>query len=107
MGLNDDASTRRLKGPGRPLVPAEDRARLLAALTPVSGVVLFDQDTADALIDFLRPDVYVKGGDYAHKILPERALVERLGIRLALIDFLPDHSTSDLIARIRALPETR
>ncbi|MFW5748858.1 MAG: adenylyltransferase/cytidyltransferase family protein [Chloroflexota bacterium] len=104
VGLNGDESTARLKGAGRPLVPAVERARLLAALLPVSAVVIFEADTAHSLIDILRPDIYVKGGDYANKPLPERAAVEAYGGRVALIDYLPDHSTSALIARIRALP---
>ncbi len=105
VGLNDDESTRRLKGAGRPLVPAEERARLLAALEAVSGVIIFGEDTADRLIEAIRPDIYAKGGDYAHKVLPERALVESMGGRVELIEFLPDHSTSRLISRIKALPE--
>ena len=104
LGLNGDASTTRLKGIGRPLIPALERARLLAALEPVSGVIIFEADTADELIRALHPDVYVKGGDYAHKILPERPTVEAYGGRVALIDYLPDHSTSELIAKIKALP---
>lgn len=104
IGLNGDSSTARLKGPGRPLVPAAERARLLAALIPVSVVVIFEDDTADELLRALQPDIYVKGGDYAHKILPERYTVESYGGHVALIDYLPDHSTSALIARIRALP---
>lgn len=104
VGLNGDGSTTRLKGPGRPLVPAAERARLLAALIPVSAVVIFEDDTADSLLRALQPDVYVKGGDYAHKVLPERPTVESYGGQVALIDYLPDHSTSTLIARIRALP---
>ena len=104
LGLNGDASTTRLKGEGRPLIPAIERARLLAALQPVSGVIIFEADTADELIRALQPDVYVKGGDYTHKILPERPTVEAYGGRVALIDYLPDHSTSALIAKIKALP---
>ena len=104
LGLNGDASTMRLKGAGRPLIPVVERARLLAALQPVSGVIIFETDTADALIRALQPDVYVKGGDYAHKVLPERPTVEAYGGRVALIDYLPDHSTSALIAKIKALP---
>ncbi len=104
LGLNGDASTQRLKGTGRPLIPAEERARLLAALEPVTGVIIFDDDTADGLIRALQPDIYVKGGDYAHKLLPERPLVEGMGGQVVLIDYLPDHSTSLLIARIKALP---
>lgn len=104
VGLNGDASTRRLKGAGRPLVPALERARLLAALAPVTAVIIFDDDTADHLLRVLQPDIYAKGGDYAHKPLPERPTVEAYGGRIALIDYLPRHSTSDLIARIKALP---
>lgn len=103
VGLNGDAGTTRLKGAGRPLVPANERARLLAALEPVSAVIVFEEDTADALIRALQPDIYVKGGDYADKPLPERPTVEAYGGRVALIDYLPGHSTSALIARIKAL----
>lgn len=104
LGLNGDASTRRLKGEGRPLIPADERARLLAALQPVSAVIIFEDDTADDLIRALKPDVYIKGGDYAHKILPERPTVEGYGGQVVLIDYLAGHSTSDLIARVKALP---
>ncbi len=104
VGLNGDSSTRRLKGAGRPLVPAVERARLVAALAPVTAVILFDDDTADNLLRALQPDVYVKGGDYAHKPLPERSTVEAYGGQIALIDYLAGHSTSNLIARIKALP---
>lgn len=103
VGINGDASTRRLKGEGRPLVPAAERARLLAALKPVTAALIFEEDTAHRLIEALEPDIYVKGGDYADKPLPERPLVERYGGRVVLIDYLPDHSTSALIARIKTL----
>ena len=105
LGLNDDESTRRYKGAGRPLVPAEERARLLAALEPVSAVILFGEATADTLLLAIRPHIYAKGGDYAHKILPERPTVEQIGSRVELIDYLPDHSTSALIRRIKTLPD--
>jgi rfaE bifunctional protein nucleotidyltransferase chain/domain len=104
LGLNGDESTRQLKGAGRPLVPALERARLLAALLPVTAVIIFEAATADDLLRALQPDVYVKGGDYAHKLLPERPTVEAYGGQVALIDYLPDHSTSALIARIKNLP---
>ena len=104
VGINGDCSSARLKGPGRPIAPAAERARLLAALMPVTAVIIFDEDTADGLLDALRPDIYVKGGDYARKPLPERATVERYGGRVELIDYLPDHSTTALIKRIRGLP---
>jgi rfaE bifunctional protein nucleotidyltransferase chain/domain len=103
VGLNGDGSTSRLKGTGRPLVPAPERARLLAALRPVDAVTIFEEDTANSLIEFLQPDIYVKGGDYADKPLPERPIVEGYGGHVVLIDYLPDHSTSALIARIQAL----
>lgn len=104
VGLNSDTSTAHLKGTGRPLIPAEERARLLAALVPVTAVVIFQDDTAADLLQALQPDIYVKGGDYASKPLPERPIVEEYGGRVILIDYLPDHSTSSLIARIKALP---
>lgn len=104
VGVNGDAGSARLKGPGRPLVPALERARLLAALKPVSAVVIFEEDVADGLIAALQPDVYAKGADYAHKPLPERAAAEACGARVVLLPLLPQHSSSGLIARIQALP---
>ena len=104
VGVNGDESSRRLKGAGRPLVPASERASLLAALRCVDAVVVFEDDTADGLLRALRPDVYVKGGDYASKPLPERVTVEEYGGRVELIDYLAGHSTSGLIERVRELP---
>lgn len=106
IGLNGDGGTERLKGTGRPIVPAEERARLLSALIPVTAVIIFDDDTADHLLNTLQPDIYVKGGDYAHKPLPERPTVKAYGGRVELIDYLPDHSTTRLIEKIRNLPES-
>lgn len=105
IGLNGDSMTEHLKGTGRPLVPAHERARLLAALSVVTAVIIFEEATADNLITALQPDIYVKGGDYAHKPLPERPTVEAYGGQVRLIDYLPDHSTSALIAKIQALPK--
>lgn len=105
LGINGDASTSRLKGTGRPITPASERARLLAALIPVSVVLVFEDDTARPLIDALKPDIYVKGGDYATKPLPERSAVEAYGGNVVLIDYLPDHSTTAIINKIRTLPE--
>lgn len=104
VAVNDDASTQALKGRGRPIVPAAERARLIAALHCVDAALIFEGETANALISALQPEIYVKGGDYQHKPLPERAAVAAYGGRVVLIDMLPDHSTSALIARIRALP---
>lgn len=141
VGVNSDASTRRLKGPKRPLVPEHERAGLLAALACVDLVTIFDEPTAEATIAALRPSVYVKGGDYAgagrdsnvlvtgdalrrilegnaheHPALaglasrlPEASVVAGYGGTLALIRYLPDHSTTELIERIverYAEPET-
>ena len=104
VGINGDRSSARLKGPGRPIVPAAERARLLAALIPVTAVIVFDEDTAVSLLERLQPDIYVKGGDYADKPLPERGAVAAYGGRVELIDCLPHHSTTALIKRIRSLP---
>lgn len=105
VAVNGDASTRRLKGEGRPLVPELQRARLLAALEAVSAVIIFEADTAADVLLALKPEVYVKGGDYADKPLPERATVEAYGGRVELIEFATGHSTTQLINRIRNLPE--
>ena len=104
VGLNGDASSARLKGTGRPLVPAQERARLLAALDPVDAVIIFDEDTADSLLGALQPEIYVKGGDYAHKVLPERPTVAAYGGRVELVDYLRGHSTSEMVQKIRNLP---
>ena len=110
VGLNSDESARRLKGAGRPIIPEIERARLLLALRPVDGVIVFSDDTATRLIQALMPEIYVKGGDYAPmpdqpvKPLPERGAVEAYGGQVVLIDYLPGRSTSALIAAIRALP---
>ena len=104
VAVNGDASTRRLKGDGRPLVPEGQRARLLAALEPVTVVIIFEADTADDLLTALQPEIYVKGGDYADKPLPERATVEANGGRVELIEFVSGYSTTILINRIRKLP---
>lgn len=105
VGVNGDASTARLKGAGRPLVPDAERARLVAALAPVAAVIIFEEDTADNLLRALQPDIYVKGGDYADKPLPERPTVEAYGGRVELIEYLPQHSTTRLINRTRGLQD--
>ncbi len=104
VGINGDISTMRLKGTGRPLVPAVERARLVAALEPVTAVLIFEEDTADALLRALQPSIYVKGGDYQNKPLPEEATVKAFGGKVVLIDYLPNHSTTELIQKIKAIP---
>lgn len=102
VAVNTDASARRLgKGPERPLNGQEDRAALLAALQSVDVVTMFDEDTPEALIAELRPDLIVKGGDYDMRILPETALVESWGGRAVAIPFEFDRSTTSLVRKIR------
>jgi len=103
VGVNDDAGVRRLKGPGRPINPAEDRAAVVAALACVGHVTVFSGDTALELIEQVRPDVYVKGADYRDQPLPEAAAVKRCGGQVQLIDYLPGRSTSAIVRRIRAV----
>jgi rfaE bifunctional protein nucleotidyltransferase chain/domain len=104
VAVDSDESARRLgKGADRPLVPAVERAEIVAALRCVDAVVIFDGPTARAVVEALRPDVYVKGGDYAAgaKPLPEAEVVARSGGRIAFVDLLPGRSTTALIAKIR------
>lgn len=103
LGLNSDASARQLgKGPDRPLNREADRAFLLAALESVDAVVLFDEPTPVALIAQLRPDIYVKGGDYDIRQLAETALVESWGGQAQALPFVDGFSTTSLVQRIRA-----
>lgn len=128
VGINSDESARRLKGPERPLVPATERAELLAALDCVDYVTIFDEPTAEATLALLQPAIYVKGADYAESAsrqqdtllapdtlrqtladdeglgqrLPEARIVADYGGSLALLAYLPGHSTSELIERIVA-----
>ena len=102
VGLNSDASVRRLKGPGRPVMPADERAELIGALASVDLVVVFDGDSAEALIARLRPDVHAKGTDYTEESVPERAAVLAAGGRVAIAGDPKSHATRDLIAAIMA-----
>lgn len=111
VAVNDDASTRRRKGPARPFVPAEERAELLAGLACVDYVTVFPDDTAERVIQLLRPHVYVKGGDYGvtpeelasgKQPLPEAELVRALGGEVVLIPYVPERSTTELVRRILA-----
>ena len=102
-GVNTDQSVRASKGPKRPIVPERERAELVAALGCVDLVVLFDEPDALALLSALRPDLHVKGTDYTEESVPERDLVARLGGRTAIAGDGKEHSTTDVIARIREL----
>jgi len=113
VGLNGDDSVRRLKGSARPLMPLEDRAVVVAALAPVDLVVPFHEDTAEELVARLRPDVYVKGGDYDPEALvgekghlPEATVCRAYGGRVAVLSFLPGRSTTALVRRINERRES-
>lgn len=103
IGLNSDASVARLKGPNRPINSIEDRGQILAALSCVDHIIPFDADTPHDLIRVIQPDVFVKGGDYEHKNLPEASLVEELGGRVEILPYEVNHSTTGIIERIRQL----
>jgi len=102
VGVNSDAAVRRLKGPGRPLMPASERAEILAALRAVDHVVVFDEETADGLVGLLRPAVHAKGTDYTTESVPERGAVLAAGGRVAIVGDAKRHSTRDVIANILA-----
>jgi rfaE bifunctional protein nucleotidyltransferase chain/domain len=101
VGLNDDASVRRLKGAGRPILALAERAEVLAGLTAVDHLVAFAEDTPLALIEILQPDVLVKGADWAADDIVGRNVVLARGGRVERIDLVPALSTSEIIRRIR------
>ncbi|MFD6109846.1 D-glycero-beta-D-manno-heptose 1-phosphate adenylyltransferase [Streptomyces yangpuensis] len=106
--VNSDASLRRLKGPGRPLNPLEDRVRVLAALGSVDAVVAFEEDTPETLLGRLRPDVWVKGGDYSADDLPEARALRAWGGQAVVLPYLDGRSTTGLADRAaRAAASTR
>lgn len=100
VGINSDASVRSYKAPDRPIVPQAERAELIAGLACVDFVVIFEEPTAERLIREVRPDVYVKGADYATKPLPERTIVEEYGGQVVLVELEAGHSTTDLVTEI-------
>jgi rfaE bifunctional protein nucleotidyltransferase chain/domain len=101
VGVNGDASVRRLKGEGRPVMPAADRALLVAALRAVDLVTVFEEDDVAKLLLELRPDVHCKGSDYTVDSVPERDVVRSYGGRVAIVGGPKDHDTRHLLARIR------
>ena len=100
VAINDDESVKQLKGTGRPLVPADARAEVVAALRGVDYVVVFPDLTVDRLLGALRPEVHCKGTDYTPETVPEREAVRAYGGRVAIVGDPKDHSTRDLLARI-------
>jgi len=101
VGVNGDASVRRLKGEGRPLLPAEERALLVGALRAVDHVLVFEEDDVGRLLLALRPDVHCKGTDYTPETVPERDVVRSYGGRVAIVGDPKQHDTRALVARIR------
>jgi D-beta-D-heptose 7-phosphate kinase/D-beta-D-heptose 1-phosphate adenosyltransferase len=108
VGINSDDSARRLKGPGRPVVPEQARAEMLAALEAVDLVVVFPETTSMRVIEALRPEVWAKGGDYTLATVnqEEKAFVESYGGRVAIVAHVPGVSTTDIVARVKALSDT-
>ena len=105
LALNNDASVASLKGAGRPIVPAVERAELLAALEPVDYVTIFEGDSPAPLLADLKPDVHCKGTDYGSpEKVPEYPVVRAYGGRTALVGDPKDHATSELIQKIKDLP---
>jgi len=99
VAVNSDESVRGLKGEGRPLMPAEERAEILAALADVDAVVIFPENDVRAIIREIRPDFHAKGTDYTAESVPERAEVESCGGRVAIVGDPKDHSASEMIRR--------
>lgn len=104
VGVNGDASVCKLKGPGRPVLDENARARLVAAVRAVDYVVLFNEPTVETLLDELRPHAHAKGTDYTQDTVPERETAERLGIRIAIVGDAKNHSTRELIESVRKAP---
>ena len=106
VGVNSDAGVRKLKGPDRPLMPLVDRLEVLRAVRWVAAVTPFDEETADRLIELLRPSYYVKGADYdpaaGGRTLPETPTLQRLGIPAVFVPLAPGHASSELISRTRS-----
>jgi rfaE bifunctional protein nucleotidyltransferase chain/domain len=100
VAVNAD-ETAAAKGPGRPILPASDRAELVAALRGIDYVTIFEEPTVAPLLELLRPDVHCKGTDYTMDSVPERETVRAFGGRIAIVGDPKDHSTRDLLARVR------
>ena len=104
VAVNDDASVAGLKGEGRPVQPAAERAELVAAIRGVDYVIVFGDSNVERLLRLLKPDVHCKGTDYTVDSVPERAVVLAYGGRTAIVGDAKHHNTRDLVARIRATP---
>jgi rfaE bifunctional protein nucleotidyltransferase chain/domain len=100
VAVNDDGSASALKGPDRPIIPAADRAELVAGLRGVDYVVVFGETTVEPLLQLVRPDVHCKGTDYTIDTVPERAVVSAYGGRTAIVGDAKEHSTRALVSRL-------
>lgn len=100
VGVNSDESTRRLKGSTRPINNENDRACMLSALKSVDYTVIFDEDTPEDLIAYLRPSIHVKGGDYKKDDLPETKIVEAYGGKVVILNFVEGKSTTNIVNKI-------
>jgi rfaE bifunctional protein nucleotidyltransferase chain/domain len=100
VAINSDDGVSKLKGPGRPVLPQNERAEIVAALESVDYVTIFDEPNVEPLLEALRPNVHAKGTDYTAENVPERAVAERLGIRVAIVGDAKNHSTRDLLAQL-------
>ncbi|MBR3746470.1 MAG: D-glycero-beta-D-manno-heptose 1-phosphate adenylyltransferase, partial [Selenomonadaceae bacterium] len=100
VGLNTDESVRRLKGDSRPINNQFDRAEVLLGLKAVDHVIFFGEQTAENLIAQVKPDIYVKGGDYTLETLPEAKIVQKFGGRVELVNLVEGHSTTNIVEKI-------
>jgi rfaE bifunctional protein nucleotidyltransferase chain/domain len=100
VAINSDRSVCKLKGEGRPILPEHERAELVAALESVDYVIVFDEPNVEPLLEALRPNVHAKGTDYTEETVPERAVADRLAIRVAIVGDAKNHSTRDLLAQL-------
>lgn len=101
VAINSDDSARAIKGPGRPVVPQDERAELVAGLACVDFVTIFDELTVEPLLRALKPDVHCKGTDYSPETIPEREVARELGIRVAIVGDPKRHATTELLSRLR------
>ncbi|MGB2753401.1 MAG: adenylyltransferase/cytidyltransferase family protein [Pyrinomonadaceae bacterium] len=108
VGINSDRQAHALKGDGRPFMPENERAELIAALKCVDIVTVFDEPTVEQLIRDIRPDIHAKGTDYTADTVPERDIIREVGGRVAIVGDPKDHSSTELIGKTRdGRPETR
>ena len=105
VGMNSDESVRRLKGEGRPVIPEQERAEILASLECVDAVVIFDESTPQRVVAALLPDVLVKGGDWPGNQIVGREEVEAAGGKVVLVEVVPGYSTTEILKKIKGLVE--